>query len=108
MKSRKFLRHFARLLILGDLCLLLRPFVATMELPTVMDSFAVTAEEAETITIMLQKQFASRFTDLDKGWQTIRIMIVPIIGDSTFAYRQTGWLGTCGANRWLYDLIISI
>ena len=38
-----------------------------MELPTLLDSFAVTAEEAERITIMLEKQFASRFTDLDKG-----------------------------------------
>ena len=39
----------------------------TMELPSVQDSFAVTAEEAERITLMLEKQFAARFTDHDKG-----------------------------------------
>ena len=38
-----------------------------MELPTVKDSFAVSAEEAERITLILEKQFASRFTDHDKG-----------------------------------------
>ena len=38
-----------------------------MELPQVADSFAVSAEEAEKITLMLEKQFAARFTEQDKG-----------------------------------------
>ena len=41
--------------------------ISKMELPTVKDSFAVSAEEAERITLILEKQFASRFTDHDKG-----------------------------------------
>ena len=43
-----------------------------MELPTVKDSFAVSAEEAERITLILEKQFASRFTDHDKGQKKAR------------------------------------
>ena len=58
-----------------------------MELPQVADSFAVSAEEAEKITLMLEKQFAARFTEQDKGalieempdiWESERPIVVEI------------------------------
>ena len=67
-----------------------------MELPQVADSFAVSAEEAEKITLMLEKQFAARFTEQDKGALIEEMADIGKVNDPLWLRLETGELTGVG------------